>query len=160
MKSRGSALLELASPSVVRINGRLAHESFLMNGRTILVVDDDPGFLAMCRELLETSGYAVVTASSGTAAIRILDTSPEVDLVVVDIFMPERDGFEVIAFVRGRHPRPSVVAMSGGGTLGASGKDVLDQARLLGASAVLRKPFTHGDLIAAIAQAEGRTSPR
>jgi len=70
------------------------------------------------------------------------------DLVLVDLFMPERDGLEVIKALRGAIPQPKIVAMSGGGRAG--NVDVLQAAAAFGAALVFRMPFASRDLLAAI----------
>src|SRR5438552_11215953 len=65
----------------------------------ILVVDDEPRMLSMMRRVLEVDGYSVVLAGGGTAALEILRRE-SVDLVILDVMMPDLDGFEVCRTVR------------------------------------------------------------
>jgi signal transduction histidine kinase/CheY-like chemotaxis protein len=65
----------------------------------ILVVDDDPGTLEMASEVLRAAGYSPVTARSGREALAILAETP-VDAVLLDLIMPEMDGFEVLRRIR------------------------------------------------------------
>jgi CheY-like chemotaxis protein len=69
--------------------------------RTIVVVDDDPSFLAMVRQLLEAEGFAVVgEAETGLDGVRAAtELSP--DLVLVDVTLPDIDGFEVVERLAG-----------------------------------------------------------
>lgn len=62
-------------------------------GNTILIVDDNPDNLGVLRRLLSDNGYAVRPANSGKVALRALEHSP-VDLILLDIRMPEMDGYE------------------------------------------------------------------
>jgi CheY-like chemotaxis protein len=82
----------------------------------ILVVDDDPGQLAIMREVLEEEGYIVEVATDGKVALDRLLHGPPPDLVVTDLAMPVMDGWQLIA---GLKERPSlagipVVVLSGG----------------------------------------------
>jgi putative two-component system response regulator len=66
--------------------------------RSVLVVDDDPEFRFLHRELLKSFGYAVETAADGVEALARM--RPSIDLVVVDAQMPKMDGFQVADMIR------------------------------------------------------------
>src|SRR5437879_8375589 len=100
----------------------------------ILVMDDDGTLRGAIRVALEAAGYEVMEAADGQAGLR-LQREQGADLVLVDIFMPERDGLEVIRALRAEHPQPKIVAMSGGGRTGQI--EVLEAAAALGASRTL-----------------------
>jgi CheY-like chemotaxis protein len=112
---------------------------------SILVVDDEDGVRATMQRGLATAGFRVDVAANGNEALARLDTTTY-DWVITDIFMPERDGIEVLRLLRREHPRTRVIAMSGGGM--NLGTDCLRIAGLLGASHILRKPFLYADLVA------------
>jgi CheY-like chemotaxis protein len=59
---------------------------------TVLIVDDDEGYLQAARHLLEAEGYAVQTATSAREARRLLEP-PLPDLILLDVLMPAEDGF-------------------------------------------------------------------
>src|SRR2546422_179515 len=80
----------------------------------ILVMDDDELLRGALRVVLEAAGYEVIEAADGNAGLR-LEREQSADLVLVDIFMPERDGLEVIRALRTEIPQPKIIAMSGGG---------------------------------------------
>jgi len=104
----------------------------------VLVVDDDAAARRQLRILLAANGYSVIEAGNGRIA-RDLLAAAEIDLVVTDIFMPECDGFELIAAICGmEHPVP-VIAMSDHESW--TGLNFLDAANDLGADAVIEKPF-------------------
>lgn len=107
----------------------------------ILVVDDDAGVRNVCATLLHALGYGAATASSGTHAIATLsaDDSP-VELVLLDLDMPEMDGGEVLRMLKHEHPALRVLMMSG------RPRGDLSQYLERGASGVLRKPFGMRDL--------------
>jgi DNA-binding response OmpR family regulator len=69
-----------------------------------------------------------------------------VDLALVDIFMPEIDGLELIQRLRAARPTSKIIAMSGG----SWEWDYLDTAKQLGANCTLKKPFSLQELLAAV----------
>ncbi len=66
-----------------------------MESASILVVDDEPGIALLCKRVLSRAGYSVVALTDPRAAIEHLQHQ-RVDLLLVDIRMPEIDGFDVI----------------------------------------------------------------
>lgn len=80
--------------------------------KTVLIVDDHPGFRASARRMLEASGYAVVgEAADGEAAVAAAgELAP--DLVLLDVQLPDLDGFEVAARLRELERAPEVVLTS------------------------------------------------
>jgi|GEM_PF-277050 len=79
---------------------------------TILIVDDDPSYRTLLVLLLERAGHAILEAENGESALEVLRGS-RVDLVVTDLFMPVRDGIEMLADVRQMPVRPPVIVVSG-----------------------------------------------
>jgi two-component system, OmpR family, alkaline phosphatase synthesis response regulator PhoP len=65
-----------------------------MGKQTILIVDDEPDFVTMLKQDLQSEGYAVEVAYNGVEAIQKVKQNPP-DAIVLDIMMPEKDGFEV-----------------------------------------------------------------
>jgi CheY-like chemotaxis protein len=117
----------------------------------ILVIDDDPLIQETLTIVLEDHGHAVVAAADGRQGLKELRQGG-VDLIITDVLMPESDGLEVIRAVRKEFPRLRVVAMSGGSAR-LPGAGALHLAQLLGASALLAKPFNQADVLAAVAAA-------
>lgn len=113
----------------------------------VLVMEDDEVFRSALCVILEGAGYEVTDAADGAAGLRRYREGGA-DLVLVDIFMPEVDGLEVIRALRSEVPRPKLVAMSGGGQAGH--EDILKIAAALGAERTIRKPFTPRDLLSAV----------
>jgi len=114
---------------------------------TILVIDDEALLRQTLRIHLERDGYAVIEAANGRAGLEA--AQGDVDLVLVDILMPDMDGIEVIRALRRSHPELPIIAMSGGGRLAAP--QVLDPAGKLGANMTIAKPFSMKDIAAAVA---------
>jgi two-component system, OmpR family, response regulator MprA len=119
----------------------------------ILVVDDDPRMLSMMRRVLEVDGYVVVLAGDGYAAIETLRREP-IDLVILDVMMPDLDGFEVCRIVR----RESLVPV-----LMLTARDEgVDKVTGLdcGADDYVIKPFDADELMARVRALLRRAQPR
>jgi two-component system alkaline phosphatase synthesis response regulator PhoP len=65
-----------------------------MGKQTVLIVDDEPDFVMMLKQTLQDEGYTVEVAYNGVEAIQKVKQSPP-DAIVLDIMMPEKDGYEV-----------------------------------------------------------------
>ncbi len=110
----------------------------------ILVIDDEPNILRNVREILEEEGHEVREALTGEAAMEIL-AGTSVDLIVSDINMPDMDGIEVLIRVHDEYPGTRLMAMSGGGYIAK--EELLRCASMLGAVAILEKPFTVEEMV-------------
>ncbi len=104
----------------------------------ILIIDDDDGVRRLLERVLERAGHSVLTARDGEAGLAAARQARP-DLVITDIFMPEREGLSTIVELRRIHPDVPVIAISGGGML--AGGDYLSVARDMGADRVLPKPL-------------------
>lgn len=112
--------------------------------KNVLVADDDPSIRALIRLYLEGAGYGVIEAADGRRAMAILGEQP-VDLVILDIFMPEMDGLEVLQLLREQSQSCKIMAISGGSA--KIGMDLLGHATIFGADLVLEKPFGEATLL-------------
>jgi CheY-like chemotaxis protein len=119
----------------------------------ILVVDDEPEIRDLCAVTLREVGHQVVLADNGQSALDIHRIAPQ-DLVLLDMFMPIKDGLETLAALRQARPAPKIIAVSAGWRVtgrrvanDGPPRDVLEEARALGADAVLKKPFDPDDLV-------------
>jgi DNA-binding response OmpR family regulator len=116
----------------------------------ILLVDDDRQVVRYLKKALEASGYAVTgTTSVKRALVIIQERMP--DLLVLDLMMPEPDGFDLLNTERSKFPYLRIIAISGycDGVL-------LDAARILGAVATLPKPVKGEALAAKVREVLGR----
>jgi len=111
----------------------------------ILVIDDMHGVRHSVAAVLQLDGHEVTEAADGGEGIEILSDN-EFDLLITDILMPEKDGSEVIMFVREREGKKiPILAISGGGTMISADK-ALSVAKTH-ADSVLKKPFSREDLL-------------
>lgn len=114
---------------------------------SILIIDDDDSLRDSLRRTLHKEGYEIMEASEGGQGLKQLECRP-VDVVLLDMFMPEKDGLETIGELRRAHPAIRIVAMSGGAFYGTI--DVLHVAKQLGIRRTLLKPFTRELLLEAL----------
>jgi len=98
---------------------------------------------------LRTAGFEVSVAEDGEAALKIL-AALAVDLVVLDLIMPGKEGLETLMALRKSGRNPKVVAVSGGAKIVSS--DFLPVAKKLGADAILKKPFRNEVLLETITE--------
>lgn len=115
--------------------------------KTVLLVDDDALLRRTLAGYLEDQPYNVLLAADGDEALAELRRS-KVDIVVTDILMPNREGIETIIEIRNTGYALRLIAMSGGARLGTI--DYLEIAERLGADAVLHKPFSRAEFLAAL----------
>ena len=114
----------------------------------ILVLDDEPGITLLCSRLLKRAGYEVVAFTEAPPAYEHLSTNA-VDLLLVDIRMPDVNGFEVISKAKQLQPDIAVLVMTGFGTV-----ETAIQALRQGVDGLLLKPFEESsELIEAVKQA-------
>lgn len=119
-----------------------------MDSPFIFVVDDEPGIALLCDRLLTRAGYRVLTETSSRKALEYFKEHP-IDLLLVDIRMPEVDGFEVIRNLKQLQPDAAVLIMTGHGTV-----ETAIRALRQGVDGLLLKPFGQGsELIEAVKQA-------
>jgi len=106
--------------------------------KRVLVVDDEPGIRSSLGKILTIAGYEVILARDGSEATRLW-RERGADLVILDLFMPEKDGVETIVELRAHSRNVPIIVMSGGGA--AKRMDLLPDTKLLGATAIIEKPF-------------------
>ena len=111
--------------------------------RQILVVDDEPSIVLSLEFLMKQAGYTVRTATDGDAALQaIRDTPP--DLILLDVNLPKRNGYEVCEAVRANPAWNSVRIIM----LTAKGRDVERQKGLaMGADDYVTKPFSTQEVV-------------
>jgi len=107
--------------------------------KKILVIDDDiQGNQMVCR-ILKNAGYEVNSAFDGVEGVKLF-MQERPDLVITDLFMPEKEGLETIMELRQADKKVRIMAITGGAP-NMNMADLLDTAEMLGADALMAKPF-------------------
>ena len=121
----------------------------------VLVVDDESTVRNMACKMLTTLGYTVLTAQDGHEAIRIYQEQfAEIDLVVLDMIMPEMGGRETYSAMCNINPDVRVI-LSSGYSVNGEAQEILN----LGVKAFLGKPFDFTELAATVASVLGNQTP-
>ena len=115
----------------------------------IMIVDDDLQIRNMLRLTLEREGYDVCEAEDGMAAVAPY-AKKDIDLVITDIVMPEKEGIELIMELKGIDPEVRIIAISGGGRINP--EDYLKWARRFGVERTFSKPVDRQKLLEAVAE--------
>src|SRR5215213_7487771 len=110
-----------------------------METTSVLVVDDESGIALLCNRVLSRAGYDVISETNPRTAIELLQQK-RFDLLVVDIRMPEVDGFDVISRAQMIQPDTAVLVMTGFGTV-----ETAIRALRQGVDGLLLKPFQRSD---------------
>jgi CheY-like chemotaxis protein len=126
---------------------RLHRSDDALVGKKVLVVDDDVRNIFALSSVLERRGMSVLTAGTGREAIEILDSTPSVAIVLMDIMMPEMDGYETMQVIRqnAAFRRLPIIALTAKAMKGDREKCVA-----AGASDYLAKPVNTEQLLAAL----------
>jgi CheY-like chemotaxis protein len=130
-----------------RMLDRLHRSDDALVGKKVLVVDDDVRNIFALSSVLERRGMTVLTAGTGREAIEMLDSTPEVAIVLMDIMMPEMDGYETMQVIRQNSSwrRLPIIALTAKAMKG-------DREKCLeaGASEYLAKPVNTDQLLSAL----------
>jgi CheY-like chemotaxis protein len=110
----------------------------VFEGRRILIAEDDVRNIFALTSVLEPKGAEIVIARNGREAIAALETTPGIDLVLMDIMMPEMDGLEAMREIRqrGAWSRLPIIALTA-----KAMKDDQEQCLLAGANDYISKPL-------------------
>ena len=111
----------------------------------ILVIDDAVAVRELLEQMLRLTGHDVVVAANGKEGIDELHRQP-VELVITDLFMPEKEGLETIRELRRDFPNIGIIAMSGEPGM----PSLLGIAKRFGALKTIEKPFDRSEMMAAI----------
>lgn len=114
----------------------------------VLVVDDEPNILLSLEFLMKKKGYEVFIARNGAEAMDLINTQRP-DIIVLDIMMPEVDGYEVCAYVK-QNPELSHIRVI---FLSAKSKEAdIEKGYQAGADLYMTKPFSTRDLMQRISE--------
>jgi CheY-like chemotaxis protein len=124
----------------------------------VLVVDDERAVLALLEDVLDELGYGVAAAASAAEALPALAARPDVRAAIVDLTLPDGDGFAALAALRAERPGLPAIVSSGFEVIGPRGPwaEALAAARAAGPTELLPKPYR----IEALAAALDRLVPR
>lgn len=116
----------------------------ILDGKRVLVVDDDVRNLFALTAAFERSKLEVITAESGREALEILNSNSDIDIVLMDIMMPEMDGYETIQWIRkeSRHKNLPIIAVTAKAMIGDRQKCIAS-----GASDYITKPVKTPQLL-------------
>jgi DNA-binding response OmpR family regulator len=115
----------------------------------VLIIDDDDGVRALLRRVLERAGHDVTEAADGKQGLRQFHQVPA-DLIIVDIFMPEKEGLDTILEIREVAPHVKTIAISGGGMTGSL--EYLDYADTFGVDRTFTKPLDLEEVVKEVAR--------
>jgi DNA-binding NtrC family response regulator len=116
----------------------------MVDKRKILVVDDEDALRTVLSAELNSEGYDVGTAGDGIEAVSELEKQ-KYDLVLLDIRMPNMNGFEVLKVIKEKHPGTKVIMLTGFADL----KNAIESKKL-GAEDFVSKPYDLVDLLTTI----------
>jgi PAS domain S-box-containing protein len=135
--------LPLDGEAFIAASEKLAHRSKNQAKRRVLVVDDDPAIRMICREVLERAEYELVDAADGQEALDAIARAMP-DLVVLDVMMPQLDGYEVLRRLKAEQATSALPVI-----LLTARSQTADKVRAfkIGAEDYLIKPFDHTELV-------------
>lgn len=115
-------------------------------GKQVLIADDEPNIVTALEFLLQRNGYEVSIARNGDEALKLIEQNRP-DLVLLDVMMPLRSGYEVCQMVRAREDLRHIKIV----VLTAKGRPAdANKGLALGADLYITKPFSNRELIAKI----------
>jgi CheY-like chemotaxis protein len=115
---------------------------------TILLVDDEELVLDVGAQLLSRMGYSVLTATSGSEAIDLFQVhKDQVQLIILDLCMPDMDGRQTYLYLKGMNPGAKVLLTTGFSMAGAA-QDMLD----CGCNGFIQKPYRMRELSAKVSE--------
>ena len=134
--------------SCVEYDSAPAHPTVRGNGELILVVDDEDLMRALIKQILEASGFDVLTAVNGADAAAVYSRHKDaIDVVLTDMVMPVMDGIALTRALKGMNPDVRVIVTSG-----LSSEEYQSKAIGAGARQFLAKPFETEFLLSSVAE--------
>jgi two-component system, chemotaxis family, sensor kinase CheA len=122
----------------------MLHSEDFLQGKNVLIVDDDVRNIFALSSYLEGMGMHVLTAENGYKAINFLRHHPEIDIVLMDMMMPEMDGYEAIAAIQSDN---SIVAVPIIAVTAKAMKGDREKCLEAGASEYVSKPVNLKELL-------------
>ena len=122
------------------------------SNKKVLIVDDEPDSLELVKLVLESAGFKTVSAANGIEALNQVDVSKP-DLVLLDIMMPDMDGWEVFRKIKEKNSTLPIAIL----TAKAQNFDRLLGLHVLKADDYIIKPFRKNELISKVRKLSGLT---
>ena len=126
-----------------------------MTKKRILIVEDDPSVLKVTKIRLEHEGYEVVTAVDGEQALHEAARQLPIHLILLDIMLPKRNGYEVCRTLKQRPATAAIPVIVFSASL-AQLEQLADRCVEMGATDWIKKPFQSAELLAKIRHALGK----
>lgn len=123
----------------------------------ILIIEDEEEVRKILTHMLRRAGHDVIDAPDGRVIDKLYNLAP-VDLVITDIFMPEKEGIETIRVLRRDFPTTRIIVMSGGSTIESQGlslNEYLAITKKLGVDRAFEKPFELPEMLKAVNELTG-----
>lgn len=121
-------------------------QKYFEANRNVLVIEDDKIMGQMVTEILDDAGFEVTTVTNGKAALKALEESP-INFIVLDILLPEIDGFEIYAKLQQNPATKDIPVMI---VSAWADENNIERASQMGIQQFLPKPFTEDELLYAI----------
>lgn len=112
---------------------------------TVLIVEDDPDLAYLLARMLKREGFVTIEANDGKRALELIEQTEHVDLALLDVMLPYRDGFSLIDPIRARWPDVAVVML----TARINERDIVKGFKC-GVDDYIGKPFQPAELIARV----------
>lgn len=109
--------------------------------QNILFVDDEQVLLEVVGCFLQSRGYKVLLANSGKSALDYIHKKKKIDIIFLDLMMPELDGFDILTYLQDKEINIPVVVQSG-----ICANDDIERTKTLGASDFISKPYNMQDI--------------
>ncbi|RKZ29928.1 hypothetical protein DRQ33_08355, partial [bacterium] len=130
------------SDSEAKTGPKFAAQSKVKGSETILVADDEPVMLNLMVDLLQSRGYRVLTAVDGVEAVELFKSrQDEIDLVILDVIMPNMDGLKALNQILEIEPYAKILVVSGYAQI-----DTVDKCLEAGAKGFIHKPLRIAEL--------------
>jgi len=124
--------------------------------KRILIIDDETEIRSILSRILTQAGFDVLATANGDEGTRVC-RQQSIDMVIVDMIMPEKDGLETLMEIRRNSPKARIIAISGAPRTKVM--DSLSVALKVGAVATLAKPFTPKEFLSSVMQNLPREQP-
>ena len=135
-----------ANPEHTQAPGVLRHRPEVSGHKpTVLLIEDDRAVSKSIARLLRANGYEAAIAEGGSYGLRVIEANVDIDVVLLDIVLPDMTGTQVAALIKAKHPDMPIIFATGVSNVGEL--NAVDEKRLL------RKPFSERELFDKIAAA-------